>query len=211
MARLTAQELASADRIYKHVESLIGPYYGRISNIEAFVSNNKWIMFPKNKVESLRDGVIYPLPNVFLSFDNDIITDTDGKADGYAGLTYHNVEAMGGFRYDLQFREDRMISKLKGFNDTWNIEIQTKTCTCQESPSHYDTFWKTKPSLLTAQDLRTQLRACDASILNRGDDYPGNGNPVIWSVSIIVVNKIVNTQNFDQDFKDLFHIFLRLL
>ena len=97
MHNLSHDEVSATHRIFNHVESVIGPYYGRKSRMEAkkYVSKNRWIMFPEYHILSLREGAELPIPNVFVHFPDETVQDNgSGLIDGTLGLTYHNVQAM---------------------------------------------------------------------------------------------------------------------
>jgi hypothetical protein len=169
-------------------------------------------MFPVNGIDSLREGTVYPLPNVFISREDEIRDDGNGKLDCYAGVTYHNVDAMLSFRDLLKRRSTQLINILSGFPDDWSVEVLRKTETdCPGSVPRYDIFRSFKPSSLAVNDIKKAINDSDNTLLRRGDPYPGSGNPVLWSVTIFSVCKEVTINSFDQDVKKAFDIFFRLL
>jgi hypothetical protein len=229
MQKLSRDEYDAVYRIFRHVENLIGPYYGfkTRQQIEGFASLNRWIMFPVHGVDNLREGTIYPLPNVFVSTEPTIQDDGAGRVNGWLGFTYHNVEAMLSL-YDilrktstqLEFME--IISRLRRrfevteLSDEWSLEIQRKTKTdYQASTPKYDTFKAFKPSeIIKAGNLdliKQAIKDSDKTLLQKGDEYPETGNPVLWSVTIFTVVKETAPEYFDADIQQAFSSFFQLL
>jgi hypothetical protein len=215
MKRISQEEYDVTYRVFNYVEGLVGPYYGRrtFDQTMEFISANRWIMFPVNGIDSLREGTVYPMPNVYISQEEEHIADNGaGKLDGYSGVTYHNVEAMIAFRDLLKRRSKPLISIISNFTDDWSVEIVRKTKTdCKDSVPRYETFRAFKPSTVTPDDLRQALVDSDRTLLQRGDPYPGSGNPVLWSVSVFSVWKTITLDSFDADVKKVFDVFFRLL
>jgi hypothetical protein len=214
MKRISQEEYSATHRIFNHVERLVGPYYGRKSIDQAmeYVSANRWIMFPVNGITSLRDGTVYPMPNVFIYRDDELLDNGQGKMDGCIGVTYHNVEAMIAFRDMLKRKSTQLLNILSGFSDDWSVEIQHKTKTdCVDSVPNYNTFRAFKPSGLTADIIRNAIDDSDSSLPEKGTPYCRTGNPILWSVTIFVVVKPVTVETFDADVKKIFDVFFRLL
>jgi hypothetical protein len=218
MHRISNDEYAAAHRIYSHAESLVH-YYGPKTRhqVEGYVSENRWVMFPESHIESLRAGATLPIPNVFLSFADEIVDNGSGKVDGWMGLTYHNVEAMQGLMGGIMKRaqkRDRFINLLKNMGDDWMIEIQNKTMTdCPFTTPKYRTApeRRIKPSAVDAAFIQKAVADSDHHLLRRGDPYPDTGNPVIWDVSIFVALKPTTAATFDEDFKTVFGLFQNVL
>jgi hypothetical protein len=217
MYRITNEEYNATYRIFNHVEQIIGPYYGKKTWDETaeFVSENRWVMFPVKSVTSLRDGTEYPLPNVFVSVEDEIRDDGNGRVEGFLGFTYHNVDAMQALHSIL---DPRRRSKHKQFIDIisrldFPLEVQWKTKTdCPDSTPHYDTFKDFEPlTVSTVNQISQAIADSDNQLLHRGDSYYKTGNPVIWSVSIFTAIKETNPTTFDHDIKRAFEAFFQLL
>jgi len=216
MQRISQDELLATHRIYRHVETLIGPYYGHISidRAKGYVSANRWIMFPEYHVESLREGAELPIPNVFVYFDGgEIVDNGSGLVNGHIGLTYHNVQAMLWLDEILRRgkKSELFLNILKGLGEGWNIEIQNKTQTdCPDSTPRYKVFRDFKPSWVS-RDLITQgIIDSNRQLLHRGDAYPG-GNPVLWDVTIFAVTKPTSVSSFDVDVQKSFDLLFKAL
>jgi hypothetical protein len=209
-------EISAAHRIFNHVESVVGPYYGTKTRMEAknFVSANRWIMFPEYHIKSLREGSELPIPNIFVHFDGDVADNDTGLMDGYIGLTFHNVQAMWWLN-DILRRNERaelFLNILHGFGDEWNIEIQHKTQTdSPESTPRYKTVSTLRPSKVTGEQITQAIIDSDRTLLHRDEAYPDGGNPVLWDVTIFVVRKQTITARFDLDVKKVFDLFLKTL
>ena len=219
MQRLSQEELNATYRIYNHVEELVGPYYGHKTHddIEDFASLNRWIMFPKNGITNLREGTMYPLPNVFVSTDPLLEDDGAGRVNGWVGFTYHNVDAMLAF-YEMLRRPSKKLALrnvLISLDTDWSIEIQRKTKTdFKESTPLYDTFKAFKSPEIFQEDVDLIKKAIidsNKTLLQFGDDYPETGNPVLWSVTVFTVIKKTTVATFDADIKKAFDSFFRLL
>jgi len=217
MHRINAAETTSAHRIFNRVENAVGPYYGRktVAQARDFVSENRWIMFPQHGINSLREGANLPVPNMFVAFDGDEITDNGaGAINGNLGVTYHNVEAMLGLRQILKRKShsDLLVNVLKGLGDEWSVEIQRKTQTdCPDSTPHYETYRALKPSTVTAAELAQALKDSDRSLRCKGDTYPKTGTEILWEVSIFVVWKDTKTTTFEGDAKKSFDLLLKMM
>jgi len=217
MQRIAQDEFNATHRIFNNVERIIGPYYGRITRNETamFVSENRWIMFPVNNVESLRDGTVYPLPNVFVSVEDKIQDDGAGRVNGWLGFTYHNVDAMKAL---YSIIDPRRPSRHQPFlniisNLGFPVEIQRKTKTdCPNSTPHYETFGPPfEPSIVTANQILDAIRESDRTLLRKDDIYSETGTPVIWSVTIFTAIKETVAATFDEDIKNVFDAFRQLL
>jgi hypothetical protein len=167
-------------------------------------------MFPEHHIGSLREGAELPLPNIFISFADEVRDNGAGLVDGWIGLTYHNVQAMQGLGDILRrSRKSKIfIDALQGLGDGWAIEIQNKTQTdCPESTPKYRTFTSIKSSDVTAEKIVQGIADSDDQLFRKGDAYL-NGNPVLWDVTIFVVVKLTSTGTFDEDVKKSFDLFL---
>lgn len=210
--RLTQDEFSATHRIFSHVETLVGPYYGwrPLNETMKYVSSNKWIMFPDKGIDSLREGTELPVPNIFLSFEDMVEDDGNGRANGWMGVTYNNVDAMVGLR-DLLRRKMKsraLTSLLSGLGRGWSIEIQHKTSTdCPDSAPHYSTVQAFPPSGVTTTLLRKAIATGDASNLRRGDPYPPTGNPVMWEVTIFAAQRKTTVADFDAHMRECFDLF----
>lgn len=218
MHRINASETASAHRIFNRVEEAVGPYYGRktVDQARDYVSENRWIMFPKYGINSLREGATLPMPNMFVSVGEDTeITDNGaGAVNGCLGVTYHNVEAMLWYRQILKRKSHRdlLINVLKGLPDDWSVEIQLKTQTdCPDSTPHYETYRALKPSAVTTPSLALALDDADQNLRHKGDIYPRTGTEILWEVPIFVVWKNTETATFEEDAKKAFDVFLKMM
>jgi hypothetical protein len=174
-------------------------------------------LFPKNGIDTLREGALYPLPNVFVSVEDIIRDDDSGRVDGWLGFTYHNVEAMQAFYDILKRKTQRAVLHdiIMELNDAWSIEIQRKTKTdCPGNTPKYATFKAFKPSELVDENMeliKETIKDSNRTLLQYGDEYPETGNPVLWSVTIFTVIKKTNPSVFDGHMKDTFNAFLKLL
>jgi hypothetical protein len=217
MTRISQEEYEAVHRIFNYVEGLVGPYYGSktIDETMELVSNNRWIMFPVKNVTSLREGVEYPTPNVFLAADAEEINDNGtGKISGNIGVTYHNVMSMAVLREKLKWKasKESLLQIVKGIPEDWNVEIVHKTKTdTNESTPQYDIFKSFKPSEVTMELLRSTIYDSDTHLLVKDDIYPKTGTPVLWSVTVLVVSKPVTLESFDIDAKQVFKVFFDLL
>lgn len=216
MRKLSSAELAAAHRIFNHVDDVVN-YYGpkTLDEVELFVSENRWIMFPVLGINSLREGATSPVPNVFVSMDGkDITDDGQGRATGYVGMTYHNVEAMAHL-WDI-FRHARtkgnvLIKAIHGLSDRWGVEAVHKISSdAPGSLPHYDLFRNQKPSKATLDTIKKSLEDSDQNLPRKGDICKISGNPILWAVTIFTVEKHTDPSMFDTDMKEIFDIFLRL-
>jgi hypothetical protein len=216
MRAISQEEYEAAHRIFNHVEEVVGPYYGHktLDEVMGFISQNRWIMFPVNSVTSLREGTMFPMPNVFIASDTDEIHDDGtGRTNGFMGVTYHNVEAMLIFRDMLRRRRNNLlVSVFTSFPEDWAVEIQHKTkADHDKAVPIYDVYESYAPSEITAELLSQTLEDSDLHLLQYGDIYPKTGNPVIWSISISVVSKDTSIALFDDDIQLVFQRFFQLL
>jgi hypothetical protein len=218
MHRINASETAAAHRIFNRVEEAVGPYYGTktVHQARDFVSENRWIMFPKYGINSLREGATMPMPNMFVSVaeDKEITDDGAGALNGSLGVTYHNVEAMLSFRQILKRKSHSalLLNVLKGLNNDWSIEIQLKTQTdCPDSTPHYETYWADQPPAVTIANLAQALNDADHNLRIKGDTYPKTGTEVLWEVPIFVVWKNTVTATFVDDTKKAFDLMLKMM
>jgi hypothetical protein len=217
MHRISVNEYQAVNRIYNRVESIVGPYYGNKfeSETKNFVSENRWIMFPVKGITTLREGTVYPLPNIFVSsFDDEIQDDGHGRVLGLIGITYHNVDAM---RSLYTIIDPRRPSRHQPFLNILSqlgflIEIQRKTKTdSPRSTPHYDTFRSVDSSTASVNQIMNAIGDSDNTLLKPGDIYPGSGNPILWSVTIFVTYKATTPSSFDRDIKRSFDAFQALL
>jgi hypothetical protein len=216
MQRINQDEYDATHRIFNNVERIVGPYYGRRTWDETarFVSENRWIMFPVSNVESLRDGTVYPLPNVFVSAWPEIQDDGAGRVNGWLGFTYHNVGAMEALYSIIDpRRRNRHLPFLNILSSLdFPIEIQRKTKTdSPNSTPRYEPFQQLDPSTVTTNQIMDAIEESNRTLLRQGDPYPESGNPVIWSVTIFTVIKETVPATFDEDIKNAFGAFQQLL
>ena len=222
MRRISPAEVQATHRIFNHVESVIGPYYvgpyyGKKTRDQArgYVSQNRWIMFPEYHIDSLREGALLPIPNVYVSFDPpEIKDDRTGKVEGWIGLTYHNVDSMIWLAEILkrQKRSALFISMLQALGNDWAVYIVNKTLTdCPDNTPKYGTFKEFRPSTVTADKIQKAVVASDRQLLRRGDPYPVDGNPVIWDVTVFQVSKWTTPSEFDDDVRVSFDLFFKAL
>lgn len=216
MRRLSQSELEATHRIFNHVDSVVN-YYGpkTLDETAEFVSENRWIMFPVLGIDSLREGANMPVPNVFLSMDgSDIADDGNGRSTGSVGLTYHNVTAMAHL-HDI-FRHKRtkgsvLMRCIQNLSDEWAVEAVHKIKSDSvESVPRYKVFRSGEPSVVTLNSIQQAIADSDQNLPRKGDICEISGNPIIWAVTILIIEKPISPETFDQDLKEIFDIFLRL-
>jgi len=222
MRRISPLEVQATHRIFNHVESVIGPYYGKktCDQAKGYVSQNRWIMFPEYHIDSLREGALLPIPNVYVSFEPpEVKDDRTGKVEGWIGLTYHNVDSMIWLAEILRRKKKStlFISMLQalgssGWFGDWTVYVVNKTLTdCPDNTPKYRTFKEFRPSKVTADLIQKAVAASDQQLLRRGDPYPVDGNPVIWDVTVFQVSKWTTPSEFDDDVKLSFDLFFKAL
>jgi len=216
MKRLSQSEQTAAYHIFNHVESIVGPYYGKKTQamVQDYVSGNRWIMFPQHNISSLREGADLPMPNVFISFENEIKDDGSGLVNGWMGLTYHNIQAMQWLNDILKRKKKSLlfINILNSIGDDWSVEIQHKTKTnCPESACRYSTFRAMPPSTVTADMIIQGIKDSNKALLRSGDPYPDDGNPVLWDVTVFTVMKPTTVKSFNGDVKKSFDMLFKAL
>jgi len=217
MKNINPDESDAACRIFRHVNQLAGQYYPRktVGQIVGYVSANKWIMFPDVAVKSIEEGKEIPYPNVYNSFlDQEVVDNGKGQIDGYVGLTYHNVPAMIWLKQILRSpsKSAEFINILKSFGDEWEVSIIHKTKVGQQDTiPRYKEFEKAVPSTVTAKYLQDTIKESDNFLLHRGDSYPDDGSPVIWSVTVFTIGKETEVNTFDDDVRKVFELFMKAL
>ena len=218
MHRISPEELAAAHRIFSRIESLVGPYYGLFTydRVEKFISENRWLMFPEYHINSLREGAEMPLPNMYISFDDEIKDDNEsGMAQCNVGVTYHNVQAML-VLWDILRRRTKanfLLNVVHSFGSAWDINIQhkTKTDSIQSTP-RYSTFQSFKPQeIVVPNQIVNAIVDSNRNLLHRGDIYPETGTPVLWDVTVFGISISTNADTFDVVVKKAFDAFLKLL
>lgn len=215
MRRLSSQELASAHRIYNHVDKIVN-YYGHktLDEVAQFVSENRWIMFPVLGIDSLREGTTSPVPNIYVSREDEIIDDGHGRTDGYVGLTYHNVEAMAHLWDILKYpikKGSVLLREIKNLNDDWSVSVVHKISSdAPGSLPHYKTFRWQKPSNTSLDSIKQNLMDSDQALPRKGDICTMSGNPILWAVTIFTIDKPTVPSSFDVDVKEIFDVFLKL-
>lgn len=216
MQKITPYELSAACRIFRQVDLLIDKYYGRKieAQIKDYISANRWIMFPDRGITSLREGVSFPLPNVYISFKNDEISDNGkGRTNGYTGFTYHNKDAMLWLRQILRLKSknNQFIDILRDFGDEWIIDISHKTkVDYYEAIPRYSTFATAAPSTVTAEEIQQYIEDSDNNLLFPGDILH-DGHPVKSDITVFSVSKDITEDTFDNDIKKVFGLFLKAL
>ena len=214
MKRLTQNELTAAHRIYNRVNDLIQNYYGKrsLDTVHKFVSENRWVMFPEYHLESLREAVTYPVPNVYISFpDGEIKCDKDGKVEGWIGLTFNNSESMLWLAQILKIKNAPFfISILNGMGRPWLVEIQQKIKTnYKDNTPLYDTMQEYDPAVVTAKDIKEAVTMSNVCLPKPQQLY--HDEPVLWAVTVFSMSKRIHQESFDQDVKSAFDLFFRIL
>lgn len=216
MSRLSADELKATHRIFNHVDQVVN-YYGHktLDETAQYVSENKWIMFPASNITSLREGTTYPLPNVFVSPDDEEISDDgDGRITGWIGFTYHNVEAMEALRAILRRPMSRgkvLLRELEILSDDWSVQSVHKIKTDSEkSTPKYSSVRSIAPSAVTIDAIGRAIDESDRTLPRKGDLY-ANQNPILWAVTTFSVERWTTPTIFDKDIRKAFDMFLRLV
>lgn len=210
--RLTANEIKSTHRIFNNVNNLVGNYYQQNKSeqeAKLFVSENKWIMFPSVAITSLKEGAKYPLPNVFIYFENFITDNGSGiPVDGCIGFTFNNEGAMDWLNL-LLAKHPIFLNTLHILGDSWTIRIQHKVKTkFYENTPLYETTDTITTSTATVDDIKNKvLEACKT--LPKKDDY-FKDELVIWSTVVFVVDKPI-TETYTNDLQDIFRLLLLAL
>jgi hypothetical protein len=210
MKHLSKNELDATCRIFQRVNALSGDYYGKKlrSETEKYVSRNRWIMFPTANIGSLREGVSLPVPNVFVSFNDEIKDDGQGKADCYTGANYGSANAMAWLRDIL--RRTRLsttfLQSVNAMGDEWEAYVAQKIHTgFWGGTPVYRTTWTKAADNVTLQDINAAIDGSDQNLLKVGELY--KGEEVVDCVSIFGVNAYTDVENFDNDVKDAFALF----
>ena len=214
MQRLTQNELQAAKRIYNRVNDLTNNYYGKKTAdiVKDFVSSNRWIMFPVNNVTSLREGASHPVPNVFISFEDIIVDDQNGKVNGWIGLTYNNSESML-WLHDILCpqKAEHFLKILNGLTSDWIVEISQKIKTNfqDNTPKYHQAVQPINATTATVAAIKTSIKNSDTQLPKRGDDY--DSEPVLNAITMVSVLKETNVHTFDSDVKNVFELFFKVL
>jgi hypothetical protein len=213
MKRLTQEEISATHRIFNHVESLIGPYYGRktVDEAKEYVSANRWIMFPAFNITSLREGTTYPIPNVFVSFENEVRDNRTGQVDGWIGVTCNNSDAMLWLKDTLRKKSPYLMNILNNIGDEWSVEIQQKIKTdYYESTPYYETIQEFKPSIVTPDDINAGIDMSNKHLPQQGDSYK-QSHSVLSAITVFTVLKTTTIRTFDDDVKKAFDLFFKMI
>jgi len=214
MKRLTKEELTAAHLIYNRVSHLTQNYYGNRTQdvVHKFVSENRWVMFPEYHFGSLREAVTYPVPNVYISFPNGVVTsDLVGRVDGWIGLTFNNAESMLWLNEILRVRNaDFFISVLKGMDLPWLVEVQQKIKTnYKDNTPRYETIHKCDAPYVSAEFIKEAVMQSNEKLPKVGEYY--QDEPVLWAVTVFSVSKKITTVDFDPSVERAFELFFRIL
>lgn len=210
MKRLSKAEIDATCRIFQRVNALSEDYYGKKirSEIEGYVSRNRWIMFPAASIGSLREGVSLPVPNVFVSFEDEIRDNGHGKADCYTGTNYGSANAMTWLHSILRRSRQSTVftESINAMGKDWEAYVAQKIHTgFWGSTPVYRTTWSKAADNVTLQDIQSAIDGSDQNLLKVGEFY--EGEEVTDCVSIFGVSAYTNTDNFDKDIKDTFGLF----
>ena len=219
MRRLTQAELEAAHRIFNHVDTISGGYYGRKTQaqVRRFVSLNRWIMFPPFNVNSLREGTTFPAPNVYVSFHGEdveeIRDDGNGRiVEGYVGVTYNNVDSMLWLDRVLKVNNAAyFIKTLNSMGVGWDVNIEQKIKTNhQDNTPVYRPMDSFCASTVTVDQIKDAIDNSRQNELNPDiDDY--DGEPVLWCVTVFGVSISTSPAGFDMCVKEAFDLFIKVL
>ena len=214
MKRLTESEVEATHRIFNHVDNISEAYYGKKTQNQAkkFVSQNRWIMFPVHNVTSLREGTMFPAPNVYVSFDGEEVADDgDGRVNGWVGVTYNNTESMTWLGEVLKYKNASLFTEsIQSLGPNWIAFVEQKIKTnYQDNTPIYKTIKKFDAESVTALDIQNAIKLSNGHLLRPGDDY--EGEPVLWCVTVFSVCRHVSEATFDQEVKVAFDFFVNAL
>lgn len=214
MKNLSKTELDATHRIFQRVNTLSGNYYGTKlrSDTEAYVSRNRWIMFPTANIGSLREGVSLPVPNVFVSFDDEITDNGDGKAECSVGTNYGSSNAMTWLREIIRRKKlsTNFVSSVNDMGSEWDAYVAQKIHTgFWGGTPLYRTTWVKAADSITFADIQTAIDGSDQKLLKPGEIY--KGGEVTDCVSIFGVSAYTDIEHFDADVKAAFNLFTNWL
>lgn len=214
MKRLAQSELDATYRIFSHVNQLVGGYYGHKTRqkIEKFASRNRWIMFPVYNADSLREGTGLPVPNIYVSFDDEIQDDGSGRADSWIGVSYGNSNAMLWLR-DILRRKKRassFIGLVNSMGSDWEVNTIHKIHT---------NYWGSTPIYKKVNGVLADVATITGiqQGISDGDKCrmkPGtllDGDQVTSCVTTLSIEGEATPESFDQDIKNLFAFFTAIL
>lgn len=214
MQKLTKDEINATHRIFNHVNELNNGYYGHktVNEAKKFVSQNRWIMFPVYNVPSLREGATFPAPNVYIAFyDDDISAHSNGRTDGWIGLTYGNTESMLWLGDILRKKNiSYFINNINILGSGWIVSIDQKIKTnFQDNTPVYRNISQFDTHIVIADDIKKAISASNADLIKQGEFY--NNEIVLWCVTIFSVIKETKVMEFDNDIKSIFDLFIKVL
>ncbi len=216
MKQLSIDEIEATNRIFTRYNKTNGNYYGHKVKDETkrYASRNRWIMFPANIIDSLREGTEMPLPNVYMhTGDDEIRDDGNGRLEGLVGITYGNNPAMDWVRVILksQKKSQVFLNLITGMGADWNVSPYHKIHTSYwQSTPIYEKGKSEPANQVTVSSIKANLNNSDNNRRKPGT-FMDDGDEVISCVTTLTAEKYVTPDTFDQDIKDVFNLFLKLL
>lgn len=214
MRGFSQDQLNAAYRIVNKVESLVKYYGKRFTFDEAIklISRNQWIMFPVKGIDSLREGVGLPVPNVYISFDTKEISDNgNGVPRGWIGINYNNGDSMIGLKDILRRpRKCTEFFKIITCMPDWTVSVLQKVkCGYPDSTPEYESFRTIDADCCNKTWLSDTIVKCDNQKYVRGDDF--NGDTVLGAVTIVSIDKKTGPDSFHGDVVEAFEAFEQVM
>lgn len=218
MRHFTNEEKKAIHRIFNHVDNLCSNYHGQKSPEEAlkFASLNRWVMYPHKTVLSLRDGAQAPFPNIYIGFyeyegeDITILDNGHGQVEGYIGVSYGNTDSFTKFQELKRKKPADFMKLVNGMNAGWRAAINQKIKT--DFPDNTPVYREIKSfesSKVTIKDIDRAISKSNNDLLQRGEIY--NDEEVLWCVTIFGLSRETSYVKFDNDIKEAFALFQKLL
>lgn len=215
MKRLTENELKATNRIFNHVNRLVGNYYGfkSFGETKDFASMNRWIMFPVHNASSLREGTCLPVPNIYLSFeDGEIKDDGNGLVESWIGVSYGNSSSMVWLDEILKRskKASSFIELIHNAGDHWDVSVHQKIHTNYwRSTPLYRELCNFKSRTVTPQEISKAIEDSDNNLISPGNLF--DDEEVISCITVFSVKSQTDYTNSDERIKEAFNIFTSLL
>lgn len=220
MKRISQDEYIAALRIFNRTVSVVAkthPGYHKkktLGVIPEFVSGNRWIMFPEASINSIKEGKMSPIPNVYISFhDHDTIRDNKAGVPIGAniGLTFNNEGAMAWL--DELFSPKsapQFMAIVNGLDPEWWAEVSQKIKVgYHESTPFYESQEVFEARSVSITDIEVALNDSDTNRPKHGQVIPQGD--VVGAITVFSIGKETSEDTFDDDVAKVFDLFMKVL
>jgi len=210
MGSFTSNETDSIVTLYNHVNECSGHLYQAWTQQKILdcASRSKFIVFPHPDISSVKECALYPAPNVFLKFNDEINCDMNGRANCLIGIAFNARKAMKKLHEILNSEKGvSFINSVNSLGYEWMITITQKFRA--SGKSQFQTIDCFGTHTATIEKIKKAINFSDYTCLKKGSKF--NDRIVLWCITTFRIVKKCKIASFDVDVKTVFDLFKGIL